>query len=135
MKKCPFCEEGVLERKIIRESFTYKGRTMDVEQPGEWCDRCEEGILSNADIKAAEKRLHDFRAKIDGFLASDEIRRIRKNLGLTQKQAADYCGGGPNAFSRYERGEALHMRSTDNLLRLLDNHPELISELWHAEAA
>jgi len=135
MKKCPVCKKGKLERKKIKETYTYKGQSIDIEQPGEWCDRCKEGILTSADIKTTEKILHDFRANIDGFLVSDEVRRIRKKLGLTQRQAAEFCGGGPNAFGRYERGEALQMRATDSLLHLLDKHPELLVELMQAEAA
>ncbi len=135
MKKCSFCEKGVLEQKKIEKTYTYKGISIDIEQPREWCNCCNEGVLSSADIKATEKALHDFRAAIDGFLGSDEVRRIRKKLGLTQRQAAELCGGGPNAFSRYERGEALQIRSTDNLLRFLDQHPSLLSELLKAEAA
>jgi len=135
MMKCPLCEKGALERKKVKETYTYKGQSIDILQPGEWCNRCNEGILDSVDIKVTEKILHDFRAKIDRFLVSDEVRRIRKKLGITQHQAAAICGGGPNAFGRYERGEALQMRATDNLLRLLDKHPELLNELTQAEAA
>ncbi len=45
MKKCPFCKDGFLERKTINETYTYKEHTLEVEQPGEWCNVCEEGIL------------------------------------------------------------------------------------------
>jgi HTH-type transcriptional regulator/antitoxin MqsA len=135
MKKCPVCKKGTLERKKIKETYTYKGQSIDIEQAGAWCDRCNDGILSSADIKTTERILHDFRANIDGFLVSDEVRRIRKKLGLTQHQAAELCGGGPNAFGRYERGEALQMRATDSLLRLLGKHPELLDDLIQAEAA
>jgi hypothetical protein len=34
------------------------------------------------------------------------LAHARKRLRLTQKQAAELTGGGHNAFSRYERGEA-----------------------------
>ena len=135
MKKCSVCKKGTLERKNFKQTYTYKDKSIDILQPGEWCNCCDEGILTSADIKATEKILHDFRAKIDGFLVSDEVRRIRKKLRITQHQAASSCGGGPNAFGRYERGEALQIRATDNLLRLLDKHPELLNELIQAEAA
>jgi len=128
-KKCPFCKDGFLERKTVNETYTYKGHTIELDQPGEWCNTCEEGILENADLRATEKRISDFQSQIDNLLTSGEIRRIRKKLKLTQKQAASFCGGGANAFSRYERGEAAPMRSTSNLLRLLDNYPHLLGEL------
>lgn len=129
MKKCPFCGVGLLERGTISETYAYKNQTLTVEQPGEWCNACGEGILDGADLHATEKQIRDFHAKVDGLLPSHEIRRIRKKLKLTQKQAAAIFGGGPNAFSRYERGEAISSRSTANLLRLLDKHPEQLQEL------
>lgn len=129
MKKCPFCNDGQLERKTISETFSYKGEVIELDQPGEFCSSCDEGIVNGEDLKVTEKALHDWRAKIDRFLTSGEVRSIRKKLNLTQHEAATIFGGGPNAFSRYENGEALQMRSTDNLLRLLNRHPELIHEL------
>lgn len=58
-----------------------------------------------------------------------EIRRIRRKLGLSQDQAARLTGGGHNAFSRYERGQAQPLPAVINLFRLLDRHPELLKEL------
>ena len=58
-----------------------------------------------------------------------EIRRIRRKLGLSQAAAAHLTGGGHNAFSRYERGEAVPLPAVINLFKLLDKHPELLREL------
>lgn len=57
------------------------------------------------------------------------LRSVRKRLGLTQRAAARLTGGGHNAFSRYERGEATPLPAVVNLFRLLDKHPELLAEL------
>src|SRR5699024_5762445 len=57
------------------------------------------------------------------------LHAIRKRLGLTQKAASELTGGGHNAFSRYERGEARPMPAVLNLFRVLDKHPELLTEL------
>ncbi|MDQ3260204.1 MAG: type II toxin-antitoxin system MqsA family antitoxin, partial [Pseudomonadota bacterium] len=46
-----------------------------------------------------------------------------------QRQAARITSGGPNAFSRYERGKARPLPAVTNLFRLLDRHPELLNEL------
>jgi len=45
------------------------------------------------------------------------------------------AGGGHNAFSRYERGEAKPVAAVVNLFRLLDRHPELLKELKNQKAA
>ena len=58
-----------------------------------------------------------------------EIRRIRRKLSLSQIAAARLTGGGHTAFSRYERGEATPLPAVINLFRLLDKHPELLSDL------
>ncbi len=57
------------------------------------------------------------------------LARVRRKLKLTQADAAELTGGGHNAFSRYERGEAKPMAAVVNLFRLLDKHPELLKEL------
>ncbi|HUX68322.1 MAG TPA: type II toxin-antitoxin system MqsA family antitoxin [Terriglobales bacterium] len=58
-----------------------------------------------------------------------EIRRIRRKLGLSQAAAARLTGGGHNAFSRYERGEAVPLPAVVNLFKLLDKHPSLLKDL------
>jgi HTH-type transcriptional regulator/antitoxin MqsA len=58
-----------------------------------------------------------------------ELERIRKKLKLTQKEAAQITGGGPNAFSRYKLGKAKPMPAVVNLFKLLDRPPELLDEI------
>ena len=103
-KRRPFCGQGVLEHRTVRETYTYKGHDLEVDQPGEFCNRCDEGIITGKDMKASEQAFHDLRANVDGLLTSGEVRRIRTKLKLSQRRAGEIFGGGPNAFSRYERG-------------------------------
>jgi putative zinc finger/helix-turn-helix YgiT family protein len=65
----------------------------------------------------------------DTILSPSEIREYRLFLKITQEQAAKICGGGPNAFSRYESGKVRPSKATCNLLRLLSRHPEETSTL------
>ena len=65
------------------------------------------------------KELAAFKATIDKLLTPDEIKAARKALRLNQGEAAKICGGGKNAFSRYESGEILIPRAASNLLTLL----------------
>ena len=37
-------------------------------------------------------------------LEPDQIRIIREGLGLSQREAGQVLGGGPNAFAKYESG-------------------------------
>lgn len=127
-KVCPECG-GEMVRETRNVPYTYKNQVIEVKQPGDWCNACGEGVLTVTDIKATEKELHDFRAKIDGLLTSDEVRKIRKRIDMTQQVAAEIFGGGPNAFSRYERGVATQTKAVDCFLRILDKHKELVAEV------
>lgn len=123
--KCHACKKGLLHHKVKPQIFTYKDKSITLDQPGLWCDSCEEGIVSGADILKTEKAFRKFKAKIDGLLNPKEIRHIRKDiLKLTQEEAGKIFGGGKNGFSRYERGETRPLPAISNLLKMLERHPE-----------
>ena len=127
-KTCPTCFKGILEHRLNRAKFEYHGRILEYDQEGAWCNSCGEGIVAGKDVTASESLLDEFIARVDREEAA-ELARIRKKLGLTQKEAAMIAGGGHNAFSRYERGEAKPVAAVVNLFRILDRHPELLKEL------
>ncbi|MHB1946615.1 MAG: type II toxin-antitoxin system MqsA family antitoxin [Gammaproteobacteria bacterium] len=123
--KCYACNKGNLTQKTKPQVFTYKGKSITLEQPGLWCDSCDEGILSGEDIAKTEKDFDEFKSKVDGILRPEEIRRIRKDvLHLSQEEAGKIFGGGKNGFSRYERGETKPMPAVSNLLKMFERHPE-----------
>lgn len=123
--KCHACNKGNLHHKTKNQIFTYKGKSITLEQPGLWCDSCEEGILNGEDIAKTEKAFERFKSKVDGLLNPEEIRHIRKDvLKLTQEEAGRLFGGGKNGFSRYERGETKPLPAISNLLKLLERHPD-----------
>lgn len=62
-------------------------------------------------------------------IIGEEMKRIRRKLQLSQKEAvALLSGGGHNAFSRYERGEVLPPKALTLLMRLLDRYPHLLDD-------
>lgn len=129
MEQCPACGGGPVKRDTRESTFEYKGQVLTYDQPGWWCDQCGEVMLVGSDQEATDALLHDHQAKVDGRLTTEQIRRIRKKLGLTQKQAGEVIGGGHNAFSRYEKGISRPAKGTENFLRILDKHPHLVDEL------
>ena len=118
---CPFCGEGHLIRRNKDVEYTYKGAKLLIAQPGLHCDKCEESFLEAQDMAYNRADLQAFRARIDGLLEPKQIQKIRKQIGFTQKQAADVFGGGHNAFSRYERGETPPPKPLSLLLELLQD--------------
>lgn len=123
---CPICAEGVLHDGSKTVMQEYKGHPYQAQVRGAFCDKCDEAVLIyKADEEAAWLA---FRDQVDHQVAS-ELESIRKRLKLTQAQAAKLTGGGKNAFSRYERGQAKPVAAVINLFKLLDKHPDLIKEL------
>jgi HTH-type transcriptional regulator/antitoxin MqsA len=119
-------------REVRGSSFEYRGETLTYDQPGDWCTECGEAVLTGEDMAATEQLILDFMQRVDRAQA-EELVRIRKKLKLSQKQAAALTGGGHNAFSRYERGEAKPLPAVMHLFRLLGRHPELLDEVRKKE--
>ena len=125
---CPVCPDGRLVRETRTVRYEYRGEILEYEQFGGWCLSCGEAVLSGEEMASTEGFLIAFMRQVEQKQAG-ELARIRRKLKLTQKQAAALTGGGHNAFSRYERGEAKPLPAVMHLFRLLDRHPELLDEL------
>ena len=123
---CPVCAVGVLHDGSRTVTQEYKGHPYQAQVRGAFCDKCDEAVLIYD--AAEEEAWLAFRDQVDRQAAS-ELESIRKRLKLTQAQAAKLAGGGKNAFSRYERGQAKPVAAVINLFKLLDKHPDLIKEL------
>lgn len=123
---CNLCGAGMLQDGVKTITQEYKGHIFSSETHGAFCDHCADGFV---EFDAAEEAAWlAFRDRVDAVEAA-ELARIRKKLKLTQMEAAQLAGGGKNAFSRYERGQAKPVAAVVNLFRLLDRHPELLGEL------
>ena len=59
--KCPLCHTGIMRKTIRKCPFSYKGHTIFLNQPGMWCNQCDEGMLTGEEIAATEKSFEDFK--------------------------------------------------------------------------
>jgi len=131
-KQCPLCLEGTLHEGSQTNALEYRGYKYESTIQGAFCDHCHDGFPDYDERE--EVRWKTFRDKVDAEEVA-ELARIRKKLKLTQKEAALITGGGHNAFSRYERGEAKPIQAVLNLFKLLDHHPDLLNELRNTRTA
>lgn len=128
--QCMSCGfKGMVRDENKTETIRYAGESITITKLTGWfCPKCRDGVFddeSSQRYAEASDRL----VMLARQRCREEVRRIRRKLGLTQKEAAAMFGGGINAFSRYERGEIEPGTATMQLLRLLDKHPELLNEL------
>ena len=110
-------------------SVNHAGFTTEIKDLSGWrCGACSE-VEFDTDSAQRYAAAGDELVLRAREIERAEIRRIRRKLGLSQTTAARLTGGGHNAFSRYERGEAVPLPAVVNLFKLLDKHLELLKEL------
>lgn len=98
---------------------------------GDFCPACGEGVRDTESYRRHTEAQAALLRAVKGDV-SGEIRRIRKNLKLTQAQLAEAFGVGKVAFSRYERGETRPPAPLVKLLRIPEHHPDLLKEMRSA---
>lgn len=65
--KCHACSKGTFASQKKSQIYIYKGKSIMLDQPGLWCDTCEEGILNGDDVAKTEKYFEKFKTKVDGL--------------------------------------------------------------------
>jgi HTH-type transcriptional regulator/antitoxin MqsA len=111
--------------------YVYKGQSIIISAAqGDYCPACGEAVLENAESTRIGAEMLAFNKEVNAALVDPGfIADVRKKLDLDQREAADLFGGGANAFSRYENGKTKPSLALVKLLKLLDRHPELLSEV------
>lgn len=125
------CHEcaGTMVRDIRPRVLAYRGHSETVELPGLYCDCCSESTHTGADMEVSDRAIRRLKAKAENLLLPEQVRAVRRKLGLTQKKAGEVIGGGANAFFKYERGEIIPSQAVSNLLKVLDADPSGLNTL------
>jgi HTH-type transcriptional regulator/antitoxin MqsA len=126
--QCHACGSHMV-RDVRPDAVAYKGRSVAIQQPGWYCKDCDEILFDADDAAVAESAFIGLKTEVDNILSPSEVQRIRKKLGLSQRQAGALLGGGPRSFQKYESGTDWVTRAMTNLLRLLDHDPKLLGKL------
>ena len=119
----------ILYRDVRPFVVTYKGRTKTVDLPGYYPADGDDGVHVGDDMEASDAALRALKEEVEGIPSPATIRRVRKKLKLSQREAGGILKVGESAFDKYERGLVEPSGPTSQLLRLLDRHPELVEEL------
>lgn len=134
----PICPEtgAPMFRGVRPMTLSYKNQSLTFDMPGWYGDQSDESIHTGDDMKVSDRMLNLLKARSEGLLEPEQIRRIRKKLHLSQEEAGNLIGGGPRAFQKYESGDLLPSRAISSALLLLDHDPEALSLLKaHNKAA
>lgn len=127
--KCPACGHPEMVAKTQDETLTYRNQSLTLHtMHGEFCPACGEGVWDAESYRRYTEAQAALLRAVKGDISAD-IRRIRKNLKLTQTELAEAFGVGKVAFSRYERGETRPPAPLVKLLKLIERHPDLLTEM------
>ncbi len=129
--KCPACGAAKLIRGTRNVPYTYKGEATTIRRvTGDFCPACAELVLGAAQADRFGAAVRAFNKQVNAAIVDPGfIVKVRKKLALDQREAAEIFGGGINAFSRYENGKTKPPLALVKLLKVLDRHPDLLSEV------
>ena len=129
--KCLICAKAELVQDTRDIPYTYKGEsTVIPEVAGDFCPACGEAVLDAAESARTSALMLEFNKQVNAAIVDPEfISRVRKQLALDQREAAEIFGGGVNAFSRYENGKTKPPLALVKLLKVLEQHPDLLAEI------
>ncbi len=129
--KCPICGGAELIHDTRDVPYSYKGEQTTIPGvEGDFCPACGEIILDMANSTRVSSLMGEFMKQVNAASVDPQfIVSVRKKLALDQKEAAEIFGGGVNAFSRYENGKTRPPLALVKLLKVLERHPDLLSEV------
>ena len=129
--KCPCCAAAELIHDIRDMPYTYKGDiTIIPAVTGDFCPACGEVVLDREHGDRYSELMRQFNKQVNAaYVDPNYILKVRRKLDLDQREAAEIFGGGVNAFSRYENGKTKPPLALVKLLKMLDRHPDLLSEV------
>jgi HTH-type transcriptional regulator/antitoxin MqsA len=130
----PTCAEtgAPMHRDVRPMTLRYKEASIVFDMPGWYCAQSEESIHTGEDMKVSDRALNRLKARSEGLLEAEDVRRIRRKIALTQAEAGELVGGGPRAFQKYESCDLLPSRAISSALRLLDANPSGLAFLTRA---
>jgi HTH-type transcriptional regulator/antitoxin MqsA len=119
-----------LRRDVRTRVVTFGSMSRAVETPGWYPDDDSDSIHSGADLAQSDRAFQDLKAAY-----SAHVRKVRKQLNLTQEEAGRIIGGGRRAFQKYESGATPPSDAAVGLIELLHRHPEDLEFLRSLRAA
>ena len=126
-----------LARGVRSVRLSFKSQSMVVDLPGWYSENDamgKNGLFDKKDMQVSDRAINLMKAKELGRLLPKQIKTIRLALGLSQRDAGHYIGGGPNACQKYESGDVLLSKSADTALRLLAADPRRLEEIRDCNA-
>jgi len=93
------------------------------------CQRCGEEFFSATQSREFFRRLKEECRRNLGLLSPEHIIAIRRRYNLNQDDLEKLLGMGQKVVTRWERGKVLQTKPVDDLLRLMEQLPQIVEKL------
>ena len=108
--RCPVCGAAELIHDTRDLPYTYKGETTTIPAvTADFCPACDESITDMAETERVMREMQAFNKQVNAAIVDP--------------------GFIVNAFSRYENGKTKPPLALVKLFKLLDRHPDLLTEV------
>jgi len=112
--KCGHTVESEALHKLVAE---FRGERLEVQVAVRQCSHCKRVVLDGKSRRAYHRAVSDAYRREHELLTARDIDRLRRNLGMTWKQFAEYVCVGIATLKRWMGGE-IQTPSLDSLIRL-----------------
>jgi len=113
-----------LRREVRSLTVTFGSMNQIVQMPGWYPEDDSDSIHSGVDLAESDRVFQELKTAYGAH-----VRKVRKQLKLTQEEAGRVIGGGRRAFQKYESGNTPPSDAAVGLIELLRRHPEEIEFL------
>ena len=127
--ECPLCGLGTVSVVDGPVRVDFRDASYVVSLRHEECSSCGEQFFSPAEVDQLQSLAAGAARHERGLLTPDEIRALRRDLGLSQERLERLLGLGPKTVVRWEKGTVFQSVAADRLLRSLRFFPELLELL------
>ena len=126
---CPGCDkEGTLTEKNVKTVQVIREEEVRCAVVNWVCGDCGAQFMSPEQATNAVKRAVETYQKKHGLLTADEIRKGRKNAGLSAWALADKAKIGEATIKRLEAGVTVQQASTNKLLKSALETPQEVPD-------
>lgn len=136
---CYHCDSVVeSEKQINKNTYSFRGKDFYVKETILFCPTCKNELLQDDMLDNSLNNIYNEYLKLFN-LSFEKIKRIRKDLKLTQEQMSKILGWSKKSIVRYENAESIpqgeylntYMTLNDNpfyLIKVLERNKNMLDE-------
>ena len=129
--RCIQCGKADLLPKRVQLPGTIRGENYAVEMPGLECPSCGYKTIEGSAMPEYGRLLADKYRANHRLLTSDEIRRRRRRLGMSQQEFAEHLDVGLASVKRWEMGKIQEPRHNERIIEMTEPKPRNV-QAWNA---